>query len=228
MNSSTYVGTVDATPLYVIVLAEARRWGLAPREVDELMLHLRAALEWIRGPGDLDGDSYLEYPARTGRARRSQGWNDSFDAIQFADGRLAEGPIAVAEVEVYTYRALVDAAQLLDLAGDPIEPARTRREAEELATRFRRDFWMNACGFPPWPWTATSGRSTRWHPMPDICCGRGSSRRTKSRRWRAAWWPRSCSAGGARAPLPPPTAGTGPSPTAPGACGPGVALREIA
>lgn len=143
-----YYGTVDATPLFVILVAEARRWGLDREEVDALLPTVRAALAWMRGPGDPDGDGYLEYPGRTDRGLRNQGWKDSWDAVRFADGRLAEGPIALAEVQGYTYRALLDAAELLEDAGHPAGSERARREARGLAGRFRRDFWMEEAGFP--------------------------------------------------------------------------------
>jgi glycogen debranching enzyme len=102
----------------------------------------------MRTYGDADGDGYLEYAGRARRGLRNQGWKDHWDAVQFADGRLAEGPVALCEVQAYRYRALRDAADLLEAAGDPREPARRRREAGDLAERFRCDFWLEAAGFP--------------------------------------------------------------------------------
>lgn len=138
----------DATPLFVILVAEAYRWGLAWDEVLALLPHVRRALEWMRTFGDPDRDGYLEYPGRTDRGLRNQGWKDSWDAVQFADGSLAEGPIALAEVQGYKYRALLDAAQLFDAAGEEAEAEIARAEAAALAERFRRDFWLEEIGYP--------------------------------------------------------------------------------
>ncbi len=145
---TAYYGTVDATPLFVILVAEAWRWGLDRAEVQALLPNVRAALKWMRTFGDPDGDGYLEYAGRPGRGLRNQGWKDSWDAVQFADGRLADGPIALPEVQGYKYRALLDAADLLEAAGDPAEAERARREAGDLAARFRRDFWMEEASYP--------------------------------------------------------------------------------
>ncbi|MGQ0669187.1 MAG: amylo-alpha-1,6-glucosidase, partial [Actinomycetota bacterium] len=143
-----YYGTVDATPLFVVLVAEARRWGLPQEQVHALLPHVRRALEWMRTYGDPDGDGYLEYPGRLDRGLRNQGWKDSGDAIQFADGTLAKGPIALSEVQGYKYRALLEAADLLDTSGDEIEAELARREATTLAERFRRDFWLEDIGYP--------------------------------------------------------------------------------
>lgn len=107
-GQNVYYGSVDATPLFVILAAEARRWGLAWSDIQDLLPHVRAALGWMRDYGDSDGDGYLDYPGQPGQGLRNQGWKDSPDAIQFRDGRLAEGPIALAEVQGYAYRARLD------------------------------------------------------------------------------------------------------------------------
>ncbi|HXM55413.1 MAG TPA: glycogen debranching N-terminal domain-containing protein [Candidatus Dormibacteraeota bacterium] len=143
-----YYGSVDATPLFVTLVAEAWRWGLDWPEVEPLLPNVRRALEWMRVFGDGDGDGYIEYSGRAGAGLRNQGWKDHFDAIQFADGRLAEGPIALCEVQAYQHRALLDAADLLEAAGDVAEAAALRKRAAALAARFQRDFWMEAAGFP--------------------------------------------------------------------------------
>ncbi len=146
---TAYYATVDATPLFVSLVAEAWRWGLPWEEVEPLLGAVRRALTWMREFGDLDGDGYLEYPGRTdSRGLRNQGWKDSWDAIQFADGRMAEGPIALCEVQGYRYRALLDAAELLSTVGAPEEARRCREEAAALAEGFRRDFWMPGETFP--------------------------------------------------------------------------------
>jgi glycogen debranching enzyme len=143
-----YYGTVDATPLFVTLVAEAWRWGLDWTVVAALLPNVRRALEWMRTFGDPDGDGYLEYGGRAGPGLRNQGWKDHWDAVQFADGRLAEGPVALCEVQGYAYRALRDAADLFVAAGDLEEAERLRREAADLGERFRRDFWLESAGFP--------------------------------------------------------------------------------
>lgn len=145
---SVYYGTVDATPLFVMLAAEAWRWGLDWGQVESLLPNVRAALEWMRTDGDPDADGYLEYPGEVARGLRNQGWKDSGDAVQFADGRLAEGPIALSEVQGAKYRALLDAAALLEQGGDASDAERARAEAADLAERFRRDFWVEEIGFP--------------------------------------------------------------------------------
>ena len=87
-----YYGTADATPLFVMLLGELRRWGLAREAVDELLPHADRAIEWIEKFGDRDGDGYVEYQRTSDRGLRNQGWKDSFDGIRFADGRLRRAP----------------------------------------------------------------------------------------------------------------------------------------
>src|SRR5690606_4269029 len=82
-------GAVDATPLFVMLLGEMRRWGLAPQVVDRLLPHADRALEWISDWGDRDGDGYVEYQRATDRGQRHQGWKDSADPIRHPDGRPA-------------------------------------------------------------------------------------------------------------------------------------------
>lgn len=137
---------MDATPLFVALVAEAWRWGLARTEVETLLPNVRRALEWMRTFGDPPGDGYIEYVGQPGRGLSK--WKDSREAIQFADGRLAEGPIALCEVQACKYRALLDAGDLLHAAGDHDEAERARGEAAELAHRFRHDFWLESIGFP--------------------------------------------------------------------------------
>jgi len=140
-----YYGTIDATPLWISLLADARRAGLPDDEVRALLPNLRAALGWMRDAGDSDGDGLLEYIDTTGRGLANQGWKDSGDSVQWRDGTLAEGPIALCEVQAYAHRAALDGAELLealepDGAG---EAAEWRAWAAALATRFRETFWID-------------------------------------------------------------------------------------
>lgn len=136
-----YFGTVDATPLFVVLLATAWRWGLPADQVAALMPAAERALDWLATYGDADGDGFVEY-VPTGAGLANQGWKDSHDGIQHADGRLARPPLALAEVQAYAYRAARDGADLLDafgrLGGD-----QWRAFADGLAERFRSAFWLS-------------------------------------------------------------------------------------
>jgi glycogen debranching enzyme len=114
-----YYGTIDATPLFVVLLHEAWRWGLPSSEVEALLPHLEAALAWLDRDGDPDGDGFVEYVKRGERGLDNQGWKDSHDGVQFADGRLAAPPIALVEVQAYAYDAARRGAELLDRFGRP-------------------------------------------------------------------------------------------------------------
>src|SRR3974377_586289 len=89
-----YYGTVDATPLFVMLVGELSRWGNRREEVDELLGAADAALEWIERYGDQDGDGYVEYKRTTDRGLQNQGWKDSWDSMRFRDGRLPGPPVA--------------------------------------------------------------------------------------------------------------------------------------
>ena len=136
-----YYGSIDATPLFVVLLSEAWRWGLPADEVDPLVDHATAALRWMRDDGDPDGDGFIEYCRPGERGLVNQGWKDSHDGVQFADGRIAAPPIALAEVQAYAYEAAVRGAELLDRFGrDDAEQWRTWAAA--LRARFRERFWV--------------------------------------------------------------------------------------
>ena len=151
-----YYGTVDATPLFVCLLADAWRWGLPAAEVAALLPAAERALEWMVTDGDSDGDGFLEYIDKSGRGLANQGWKDSGDSIRFADGRLAVGPVALAEVQSYAYEAALAGADLLDAFGRP-GSERWRRYAAELRTRFAEKFWATD-ELGPYPVLALDGR----------------------------------------------------------------------
>ncbi|WP_034213205.1 glycogen debranching N-terminal domain-containing protein [Actinoplanes subtropicus] len=143
---ATYYGTIDATPLWISLLHDAWRWGLAEAQVAALLPHLQAALDWLAGDADPDGDGFLEYLDTSGHGLANQGWKDSGDAVRHHDGRLAEPPIALAEVQGYAHRAALDGAALLDAFGRP-GADRWRDYAAVLADRFRAKFWVDG-GYP--------------------------------------------------------------------------------
>ncbi|CAN5151820.1 glycogen debranching N-terminal domain-containing protein [soil metagenome] len=135
-----YFGTVDATALWICLLHDSWRWGLPDDEVRALLPHLERALEWMRDYGDSDGDGLLEYADKTGRGLSNQGWKDSGDSVQWRDGSLAAGPIALVEVQAYAYEAATHGADLLDHFGGSGAP--WRAWAERLKTRFHESFWI--------------------------------------------------------------------------------------
>jgi glycogen debranching enzyme len=136
-----YYGSADSTPLFLIMLGEALRWG-APREaLTELLPAARAALGWLRGPGDPDRDGLIEYAPTGPRSLVNQGWKDSENAVQFADGRLARSPIAIVEVQGYAYRARRELAVVLSHLGHQSEAADLVAEAEQLRELIRRRYW---------------------------------------------------------------------------------------
>lgn len=141
-DGTIYYGTVDATPLFVLLLGELRRWGLDDEGFDELLPAADRALEWITTYGDRDGDGYVEYQRSTERGLANQGWKDSWDGIRFADGRFPEGPIALCEVQGYVYSAYRARAHLAEEAGELAAMREWRERAQELRARFNRDFWM--------------------------------------------------------------------------------------
>jgi glycogen debranching enzyme len=135
-----YFGTVDATPLWICLLHDAWRWGMAEDEVRELLPHLERALEWMRDSGDSDGDGLLEYVDHSGRGLSNQGWKDSGDSVQWRDGTLAAGPIALCEVQAYAYEAAVHGADLLEAFGG--DGSEWRAWAARLRDRFHESFWI--------------------------------------------------------------------------------------
>jgi glycogen debranching enzyme len=141
-GQSVYYGTADATPLFVAVLGEVARWGIAPDAVAELLPHADRALDWISQYGDLDGDGFVEYHRKTEQGLINQGWKDSHDGINFADGALARSPIALAEVQAYVYAAYLARAHLALDAGDGAAVERWVRRASDLKTAFNERFWL--------------------------------------------------------------------------------------
>ncbi|WP_191283788.1 amylo-alpha-1,6-glucosidase [Pseudolysinimonas yzui] len=137
----TYYGTVDATPLWILLLVEVRASGVDLVQLREFRPALEAALAWMRDFGDRDGDGLLEYFDPTGHGLSNQGWKDSADAVQWRDGRLAQGPLALCEVQGYAYAAAMGGADLLDEFGGDGTP--WREWAAALATAFRAGFWVD-------------------------------------------------------------------------------------
>lgn len=136
-----YYGTVDATPLFVALVAEYVRWTGDLDLWRRLRANLERALAWMAG-ADHDGDGFLDYTVRSARGLSNQGWKDSGDGIPNRDGSLAEPPIALVEVQGYAYRALRGAAWLYRLDGLPERAAELDARADGLRRRFDAAYWM--------------------------------------------------------------------------------------
>ena len=142
-----YYGTVDATPLYLILLSEVWRWTDDAALVRDLKAPALAALEWIDKYGDADRDGFVEYRRRNDDGLENQSWKDSWDSQRFHDGSIAQPPIAPCEVQGYVYDAKRRVAELArDVWRDREVAARLEREAEELRGRFDSAFWLDERG----------------------------------------------------------------------------------
>jgi glycogen debranching enzyme len=142
-----YYGSVDATPLWVVLYASAFRWTANYEAAQELWANALAALRWVDEYGDRDGDGYVEYERRSPMGLDNQGWKDSHNAVAFPDGELAKPPIALVEVQSYVYAAKSELVQVARALGELEEAERLEREAAELRERFNRDFWDEKEGY---------------------------------------------------------------------------------
>jgi glycogen debranching enzyme len=141
-----YYGSVDATPLFVMLAGlYVERTG-DDATLAELWPAIEAALRWIDGAGDPDQDGFVEYQRASEQGLANQGWKDSFDAIFHADGRLAEGYIALAEVQGYVFAAKKLAARCARRLGKDDAAHRLEAEARLLAHRFEEAFWCEELG----------------------------------------------------------------------------------
>jgi glycogen debranching enzyme len=142
-----YYGTHDATLLFLVLLDEYERWTGDVDFVKRLEPAARAAIAWMEGPADPDHDGYLEYKTRSARGLVNQCWKDSSNSMLFADGRIAEAPIATCEIQGYAYDARRRAARLARLVwNDAALAQHLETDAAKLKERFHRDFWNEASG----------------------------------------------------------------------------------
>ncbi len=147
MPFGPYYGSVDSTPLFLILLSETYNWTADEAMARELLPAAYRALNWIDQYGDFDHDGFVEYIRRSPRGLVNQAWKDSWDANMHRDGTVAKPPIAPVEVQGYVYDAKYRMASLLRHLGDTANADRLKREASELAKRFEKAFWMPARGF---------------------------------------------------------------------------------
>jgi glycogen debranching enzyme len=141
-----FYGTVDATPLFLILMARHAAWTGDLALFNELRSHVERALAWMDEYGVRQGLPYLTYMSRSNGNLVNQGWKDSGDAIVNADGRLAKPPIALVEVQGYGYLAKQAIADLYARSGDHERALRLREEADAFRRRFNGDFWMEEKG----------------------------------------------------------------------------------
>ncbi|PVZ55995.1 glycogen debranching N-terminal domain-containing protein [Arthrobacter sp. H-02-3] len=139
-----YYGAVDSTPLWLCLLGELWRAGPDDAVIRSLLPNAARAADWLLAAGAGAGNNagFLSYRDATGHGLSNQGWKDSRDAMQFRDGRQAEGPIALSEVQGYAYQAALQTAELFDAYGEPGGPA-LRDFAAALRLRFRERFWVD-------------------------------------------------------------------------------------
>jgi glycogen debranching enzyme len=137
-----YFGTIDATPLFLMVLASVYRVTGDLAFVRSLKENASRALEWLDTYGDRNGNGYLEYDPGGGRGLANHGWKDSFDSVQFRDGTLACPPVALCEVQGYAYAARTGMAEVFEALGDMRRASALRASATRLRERFERDFWL--------------------------------------------------------------------------------------
>ncbi len=141
-----FYGTVDATPLFLMLVAEHAAWTGSLNLFNELRDPIERALSWMDTYGDRRGEAYLAYTSRSKDKLVNQGWKDSGDAIVTADGEVAAPPLALVEVQGYGYAAKLGIAGLFKRAGYRDRADRLIREARRLRERFNRDFWMEGEG----------------------------------------------------------------------------------
>jgi glycogen debranching enzyme len=141
-----YYGSVDATPLFIILAGEYFDRTADRQAIAALWPNIEAALSWIETNGDIDRDGFVEYRQRTPQGLNNQGWKDSKDCISHSDGRLADGPIALCEVQAYVFAAKKHAANLARVLGRKEQADGLARQAEALRKRFEEAFWCDDLG----------------------------------------------------------------------------------
>ena len=141
-----YYGSVDATPLFLVLLGEYFQWTADRATVEELLPAAQAALGWLERHGDRDGDGFLEYERQAPRGLRNQGWKDSHDGVPFADGRSAEPPIALVEVQGYAADAWRRMAKLHRQLGRSAEATRLLAASRAMSRRIEERFYMTHRG----------------------------------------------------------------------------------
>jgi glycogen debranching enzyme len=138
-----YYGTIDATPLFLVLLTEYVRWTGDLQIVNTLNRNIEDALHWIDQYGDRDGDLFVEYHQESSKGIANQGWKDSGDSIVHRDGEYAKTPIALSEVQGYVYQAKMGLAEIYENMGNQEKSSALREQAHKLKEKFEKEFWMD-------------------------------------------------------------------------------------
>lgn len=171
-----YYGTIDATPLWLVLLHETWRWTGDRELVTGLLPNARRALEWIDRYGDLDGDGFVEYSRTSDKGLVNQGWKDSGDGVPFPDGVLPDPPIALVEVQGYVCDAKQRMAKVFGAFGMDREAERLADEAERLRRQILERFWLPELGTfalaldgrkRPIPTASSNAAHLLWGRIPD-------------------------------------------------------------
>ncbi len=143
-----YYGTVDATPLFLILLSETYRFGASNRFIEQMREPALKALEWIDTYGDIDKDGFVEYQRGSEKGLENQNWRDSWDSMVFGDGSLAKTPIASSDVQGYVYDAKMRMSEIArKVWKDPELATKLEQEAKALKERFNQAFWVKDKGY---------------------------------------------------------------------------------
>jgi glycogen debranching enzyme len=142
-----YYGTIDATPLFLVLLTEYVKWTGDFDIVQQLKDNIDAALTWIDQYGDRDGDLFVEYYQESSKGIANQGWKDSDDSIVHRNGEYAKSPIALAEVQGYVYQAKMGLADIFEQLNETERAAELRDQAKALKEKFDEQFWMEDVQF---------------------------------------------------------------------------------
>lgn len=141
-----YYGTIDATPLFVMLAGAYYHRTADLSTIHQLWPNILSAIEWIDRFGDMDQDGYVEYKHKSVNGLTNQGWKDSYDSVFYTDGKLAEPPIALCEVQGYVFAAKTAGAELAGILGRKDLSEKWRSEAKQLKKNFNRDFWDESLG----------------------------------------------------------------------------------
>ena len=140
---SPYFGSIDSTPLFLLLAGEYFQWTNDLELLSQLEHHLRAGLQWLKDYGDTNGDGFIDYEKRSNKGLVNQGWKDSWDALMHADGSPLPPPIALVEVQAYVYAALDRLAPVFAALGDAETARELLRQAAALQMRFNQQMWTS-------------------------------------------------------------------------------------
>jgi glycogen debranching enzyme len=137
-----YYGTIDATMLFVVLAGEYLKRTNDRSTIKQIWPNIIAAIDWIDNYGDIDKDGFIEYRKKSENGLENQGWKDSFDSIFYDSGELAKGPIALCEVQAYTYDAKIKASEMAYHLGKQQLAEKWNHEAEQLKKKFNEVYWL--------------------------------------------------------------------------------------